>query len=41
MFSKSWCSNCDTIKKIFDENGLQDYKLIELDHMKEDGDKMQ
>ena len=38
MFSKSWCPFCKMAKKLFNENGLVDYKLVELDELGQEGD---
>ena len=40
MFSKSYCPFCEKIKDLFERNNLRDYKVVELDEIR-DGDKMQ
>ena len=39
MFSKSYCPFCEKIKDLFERNNLRDYKVVELDEIR-DGDKM-
>ena len=31
VFSKSWCPYCNDVKKLFDQNDINDYTIIEFD----------
>ena len=37
VFSKAYCPFCSQLKQLFNQNGLKDYKIIEMDRI-ENGD---